>query len=346
MSHQRLPIGIFESDSPALYYFDRLDIEREKEAQRRYKKKLYSSIPSTLPLKKFIKTSVEDKIYKYDYANRNGVNVSITGSFEDVVLTKAILEQTNPQKVNVEEAKQMMDRHTIKILADPNVSNKFKQKQIGVQYNKDHAILESDSILYSGSGSLLIFNFPEGTYLALFRSSETKQYDDLGGKIDSKINFKQDLNDILFENAKKETLEESAKLFLLENRTKNYVDINSDKSNSIYRSYIYHLKPEQELTTRNMKIAFQKKLQDVYADLSSKPDYKETDDIEFFDLYHFEEELKDFNPNVSHAVLPTITGRLVRVRGRVLRVLHRFLNRPEQLVKLYNVKLEDNQIKI
>lgn len=336
MAFQRLPVEILEIDAPSLYYHDRLDIERQRELE----KKRYAQIPEAISLKDY-GTMKEKDVFKYDYRNSNNVGVTIMGSFEDVVSVKAVLEKYNPPKLDVENAKKILNEsYTVKFF-NKTSSVSFDQNQIGVSYDKNHAIIEKDGLLFSGSGSLIIFDY-ERPLVALFRSVETKQYDDLGGKIDRNINFKQDINDVLFENAKKETNEESAELILLENKSK-YVDINSDKSNSIYRSYIYKVKTET--STTELKIEFQKKLQNIYSNLDKTPDYKETDDLEFFDLQYLKDYVKDFDPNISHGVVQTITGRLVRIRGRVLRVIKSMIrNNVEPETK--QVKLESNQLKI
>lgn len=198
---------------------------------------------------------------------------------------------------------------------------------------KDIIVLMPNGTKFSGSGTIVFIKTKNGKiYLPVFSyinpsSREIPKYESLGGMISNKINK---TSNILYENAIKESLEESAGLFHISkdnnknDQNRDYVDIDSNISNTKYRSYPYFINVN---TLDDIKVPYDSNVIKIAKmnNVKNYDYYRETNDIQFIDfdiIMNNRENLKNgYNVNFSvtnNGNFPvTISTRTRRVLGNL-----------------------------
>ncbi len=276
-------------------------------------------------------SSTPPKLYEHRYSNDQGVDIVIRGSHNDVISTVNILNMYPPQKI---VGTPEFDLLSGNLLGSTSLTTTTTISPIGIQRKGKHLLVKIDEKVYSGSGSLIIViqkNKPitiENAKIILFRDVKTSQYQDLGGKIDnpSLNKLSPSINkDILFENSKKETHEESMCLFEIKSKTGNFLDIESQVDNVYYRIHLYVIRVDNinqlpALFEQN-KLKIMEEYSGVYKHNES---YRETDDLKLFDLLTFINKLNSYgidNTNISNGVFYSINGTNHSVGGRVMKAI-------------------------
>ena len=171
----------------------------------------------------------------YSY-NKNGINVEITGTTEDIRKTVAILNMQNNQTQSTPNPPNFDNEvYPIDMPIEDIISRRRSQT------NTQNFPNSNTSRQFSGSGVLIIEKNGTEPYLLLVKTINRGTYEDFGGNLDITMSNQITLN----ENAKKELLEESQNLFVCNtlelerqiNGINTYVDID-DKNNGLYRCYI------------------------------------------------------------------------------------------------------------
>ena len=271
--------------------------------------------------------------YEYKYTNQNGVDVVLRGTYNNVMSTVDVLNTYPPIKkpCNDTSSNSGSKREYFEIYGpgstSPTALNPAVDTQVvGTPSGSNFINVKIDGKVYSGSGSLIMV-VEQGKSLndakfVLLRDTNG-QYQDLGGKIDKPAaNTAIDKN-ILFINAKKETEEESMKLFNLTKPSSFFVDVESTIDNTYYRVYLYlfvlnninQLAPMYEANKMQVLTNFPHMFNDSY---------KETNMLGLFDYNTLMSKLSTYNPsvyNTSSGVFQTTTGQPVNIRGRTMRVI-------------------------
>lgn len=266
------------------------------------------------------------KLYEHRYSNDHGVDIIIRGKYNDVISTVNILNMYPPQKLKDNPEFDLLSGNLLETSSAKPVS------PIGIQKKGKHLLVKLDGKVYSGSGSLIIViqkDKPitiENAKIVLFRDVKTQQYQDLGGRIDNPSLVKSSPaidKDILLENAKRETYEESMCLFDIKNKTDYFLDIESQIDNVYYRIYLHVIQVDNinQLT----KMFDQNKLkimEDYYGAYKYNESYRETDDLKLFDLSTFINKLKSYDvTNISNGVFYSTDGSNNNVGGRVMKAI-------------------------
>lgn len=252
--------------------------------------------------------------YEYRYVNDNGIDVVIRGTYVDVMSTVDVLTMHQPIKKPCDELQK-------------DGSNIIKKLQPKIQkINKgDFSYLNINGKIYSGSGIMIMIveSGDPNVKFVMFRDSKTKLYQETGGKID-KIPRNAVINeDTLFDNAAKETLEESVKLFDVKTKSKYFVDVESTTDNTFYRVYLYLL-----------EINDIKRLPALYAEnrhvmLEKYPEgytesFMETDKLDLIDYIKFMKQHDYYDmdaKNISKGIFQGLYGESINVRGRTINAI-------------------------
>lgn len=259
--------------------------------------------------------------YEYRYYV-NDIDVVLKGSYDDVTAIVNVLNTYPPNK-NMDTSNTAPSGSTVPFGPFIHIP------RIEVKYFGGNVRVKMNNKMYSGAGSLIMVvekNRPiTHAKFVLFRDINTKQYQETGGKIDkSTINQKID-ETILFRTAKKETIEESVNLFILNNESNFTTEISSGISQTNYKVYVYIF------TMKNINVLPSLFLKNRTAMLSQSitsnfgPSFHETDRLELFDYHTFINKLNTFNigtQHVSNGIFMTTYGSFVNVRGRTLKVIH------------------------
>ena len=269
-----------------------------------------------------IREEKENKAYQYNFINNNGVAINLSGKYEDIAIVKYVLEKSNVPKITKEQGRKLLegDIHIEEsIEKEQKKVDKLKVKKV----DASHAHITFGGKTYSGSGSLIIFLDSDEFYVPLFLSNDGNEiYNDLGGRINYEDSYSDDIETILFKNNKREVYEESCKLFEVESEKKPFIDINSKRNDTLYRSYIHMIDLDGYENLRN---SYNNNFIEIMKGKDIPHSYRETKDLEFFKLETLVSYVKDNNVlNISEAILQTNTGKQVRVGGRVLNVIASF----------------------
>lgn len=269
----------------------------------------------------------EPRIYEHRYLKSN-IDVVIRGTYDDVMATVTVLNQYPPKVIEDKDGNKIYDCYF------SGNESKYNVPKIGVQRYGKHIRVRIKDKIYSGSGIILFVcikdkPITEGKFV-LFKSTANEQYEGLGGKIDEQ----EVKDDILYENAKKETKEESMNLIDLNVKSKLYVDIESDDNKTYYRSFLYPIYIEDYNNISNM---YNKNMIDVIDFKQNYNDsYRETNKVDFFDYETFKNKLNYYDVdkyNKSNGVFQTTNGDMVNVRGRTLKVINKMIEHINKLKK-------------
>lgn len=290
--------------------------------------------------------------YEYKYTNANGVTVVLRGTYNDVMSSIDVLNTYPPIKKECtnDDKKRYYDLYGPGSYynTSTNVPNVANVPIVGAVNNGKYIQIKMDGKTFSGSGSLILV-VETGKPLSeakivLFRDSSNNMYQDLGGRID-KPNKAID-KDTLFNNAKKETEEESMKLFSLDYASPIFVDIESGKDNTIYRVYLYIF----NFTNINqLSTLYDENKDQILITYSGNFDesYKETNKLELFDYKTFMTKLASYNPttySTSSGVFQTLSGNPVNVRGRTLKVIDKLRSSKKFDDVMNNNKLSNSTV--
>lgn len=282
--------------------------------------------------------STPPKLYEHRYSNDQGVDIIIRGSYNDVTSAVNILNTYPPQKIKGFPEFDLLSGNLLDGSSDPG-SGSGSGQGIGIQNKGKHLLVKINGKVYSGSGSLILViqkNQPitlENVKIVLFRDVKTSQYLDLGGRIDNPALNKSSLmptidNKILFNNSKKETLEESMCLFNIDNsnsETENYLDIESQVNNVYYRIHLYIIQVDDvnllSVLYNENKLKIMEKYSSVYKHNES---YRETDDLKLFNFSTFINKLRSYGvetANISNGVFNSTNGSSHNVGGRAMEII-------------------------
>ncbi len=268
--------------------------------------------------------------YEHRYVNANGVDVVIKGSYDDVTSVTDTLTANPPIKYPVNGSVVSLPKDIIK--QKPRI-------QIGQIDKGDFIDIVSGSKIYSGSGIVLMVydaSKPEKGYkFIMFRDSKTKMYSETGGKIDKPHQSTPIDMDLLFNNASRETMEESINLFNIKSQTPHYLDIESTTDDTYYRVYLYLLNMPDfdklpKLFEENKKYIYENPI------MHFKDSYREVDNLILLDYDKFIEKLVKYGASakiISRIIFQISLGEFVYVRGRTINTINS-LNTNEILDKI------------
>lgn len=276
---------------------------------------------SSLLTRSIVPTYINEvtQLYEQKYVNKNGISVSISGSYNDVRSVLDILNSYPPQKqIDCNDKKYISLDQTIQSL----------NKSINVIKNGKHINVKIDNKIYTGSGSLIMIidkKNPSRPKFMLFKDPKTKQCQDLGGRIDDPNTIID--GSILFNNAKKETIEESMNLIQLENSSEHYVDIQSTLDDTYYRCYLYFIQVDDINQIKSLFDHNKYQVLDNYIN-NFNESYRELDNIVLFDYYNFIKKLDTYNVHkygISTGVFQSIDGTSEYVRDRTLQTISKLM---------------------
>jgi hypothetical protein len=262
--------------------------------------------------------------YEYKYTNSNGIDIVLRGTYTDVVSTIDVLNTYPPIK---KDFTQTGKREYLELYGPGSQPKNIPTVPIvGAINNGKYIYLKMDGKTFSGSGSLIMVvetgKPVTDAKIILFRDKHNS-YQDLGGKIDKPLPNVVIDKDFLFKNAKKESEEESMKLFSLTNPSLSFVDIESTADNTFYRVYLY-------LFTINninqLETMYESNKLRILTDFPHNFDesYKETNKLALFDYNTFISKIAIYNPNLyntTSGIFQTVSNEQVKVRGRTMRVI-------------------------
>lgn len=253
-------------------------------------------------------------LVKHRY-KKNNIDVVIAGTYNDVTSILHVLNKTVPVKITKD-----FSYFNDKSSEVSTVSTNFEY----IPVDDKHIHVKIDNKTYSGSGVLLIVKNKNNNknYFALFKSTLTHKYDDLGGKIDRKF---IDNEKVLSENSIKEALEESIELCDIKTETDKYVDIHSNINDTYYRVYLYKL----EDTSNNINKLMEKYNDNMVLSRTKllSDDYHETNDMQLFDTELFKYKLdKIYYDDIPKGTFLNYKRDPVNVNGRVIKVIKTLFN--------------------
>lgn len=271
--------------------------------------------------------------YEYRYQNKDGIDVVIRGSYNDAMAVKDTLDTYPPMKRDNLEKDDSEYEDLISSSVNRNTSTANSVPEVGRIIKGKYIHIIMDKKIYSGSGALIMVYQNKPTLDAkfvFFRNSSNGKYADLGGKIDPLRSDKYD-KDILFTNAKKESEEESIKLFTLNNALTDFIDIETNKTH--YRVYLYLLKiPNVNLLSKYYNVNRSIMLEDSI--MSSKESYTETDNLVLIDYNTFFNKLKSYDTDYAkYGVFRDIKGSHVNVDSRAMIVVKEAKTKLEDMIE-------------
>lgn len=257
-----------------------------------------------------------DQKYEYRYTNSNGVDVVLRGTYNDVMSTVDVLNTYPPKKTDCADKKEYFDLYGAK--SKPSVST---VPEIGSINKGKYINIVQDGKTFSGAGALIMVVEDSKPLIeakfALFRSTFNGEYQDLGGNIDKLSPGTNPDKNTLFNTAKKETEEESMKLFNLSNQSPHFIDVESTTDGTWYRVFLYVFKIDNINKLSTLYVHNKSLILSDYA-LAFSDAYKETDKLDLFDYRKFIDSLK------NHSDFQTTTGMFVKVRGRTRKLIDLF----------------------
>jgi hypothetical protein len=314
-----------EKNTPALFAHKKKNIFTKMKGGSRSYDGMYRVVDATK----------SDDLVQHHY-KKNGIQVHITGSYNDVYTIVDILNKINPVK-KTDFTTFFGNNHISS--TDNNLMSHDSDMTIQYKPRDDkHIIVTIDGKDFSGSGILLIGKNESGSdtddYFILFKSAFTNKYDDLGGKIDKKFISR----DALLQNAQKEAREESIDIFDINVPTDIFIDIKSSISNTYYRIYIYKLKVISDNIHELIEI-YNEKLSDT--DWDGREGYNETNGISLFNCNKFKTRTMrryDFD-YLSNGVFLNYNDDYVNVNGRCMSAIRKLFNARNLLSSLVPIKI-------
>lgn len=297
--------------------------------------------------------------YEHKYVNSNGVDVVIRGTYNDVMATVDVLNAYPPIKKNCSNSdanantnkKQYFELYGPGSGPEPTT---MLPKSVGVTSastlnDVNHINIKMDGKIYSGSGSLIMVAeqgkpMTDAKFI-LFRDTNGF-FQDLGGKIDKPSSNTPINKDILFNNAKKETAEESMKLFNITCESTIYVDVESTIDNTFYRVYLYLFVMNNINQLASLYDANRMQILTNFPH-NYNESYKETNMLDLFDYNTFMNKLPTYNPmlyNTSSGVFQTVSGQQVNVRGRTIKVIAKLQSENKFLELINNNKITKSSL--
>ncbi|VBB17786.1 hypothetical protein YASMINEVIRUS_249 [Yasminevirus sp. GU-2018] len=285
--------------------------------------------------------------YEYRYTNQNGIDVVLRGTYDDVMSTVDTLNTYPPAK---RDCTKTGDREYVELYGPGSKKSSTNVPSVGQISRGKQIYIKMDNKIFSGSGSLImVLNEGRPTIEAkfvLFRDANSGKFEDLGGMIDKPAPGVVIDRDTIFNNAKKETEEESMKLFTINRPSPVFVDIESTTDNTFYRVYLYLFKMQDIAQLSNLydhnKTQILTNFPHNYND-----SYKETDKLALFDYQTFTKKLATYNTNsysISSGVFQDTQGNLVNVRGRTMKVIAQFVTQNLLLDVINNNKINNATI--
>jgi len=268
------------------------------------------------------------KMHKFKYTNNNGIDVEIVGTYNNVMSTVDVLNTYPPTK------RDCNDDERFNLLFGTS-TGKTNVPKVGVQKKGDHLLVTIDNKVYSGSGCLIMvvgagvpFSVNNAKFV-LFRDVNTSNplYQDLGGRLDEPKPPAPVDRTILFTNAKKEAEEESMKLFNLTKESADYVDIETEDTNTYYRIYLYLFVTNNPNGLSKSYDANKSTILTNYYPSNFGKAYRETSALDLFDYQTFINKLATSGYgqyNISSSVFQKIDGSNVNVKGRTIKAIAKF----------------------
>jgi hypothetical protein len=263
--------------------------------------------------------------YEYRYTNPNNIDVIIRGTYDDVMSVIDVLKVYPPKKTDCDGRNKRFDIFS-------NIPSRSSTvPDFALQYSGKYLLIRIADKIYSGTGSLIMV-VQKGKPLTdagfvLFKDVKSNQYQDLGGKIDKPSKPIENIDKtILFENAAKETIEESMKLFVLNTVSDVWTDIEAEDTNTFYRIYLYVFEMDDP---SNLATYYDQNKMNILATYPANYDesYRETDKLDLFDYQSFIKKLQNYGmgvTNISVGTFQTVAGRQVSVRGRTMKGIAQF----------------------
>lgn len=186
----------------------------------------------------------------------------------------------------------------------------------------EHVLLHINNKSYSGSGSVIIvIDDNNESYIVLFKS-KTGFYQETGGRLDRQL-IERHINTSyvgLYENAKKKTYNESARLFELKTTSLIESDIITEHNNTLYKVYVYkcrvgNISDLKNIFNRNMK------------ELANSSFY-DTDsvDISFVNINTMKDKCSALPQNITYNIqVSDYENNIITCRNRTINVLRQVL---------------------
>jgi hypothetical protein len=231
--------------------------------------------------------------YEYRYQNQNGIDVVVRGTYDHIMSIIDVLN-TYPPRIRDTGRDTGRDKDETQYLDILDLKSKGPSRpksvpSVGIITKGDFIHAKVGGITFSGSGTLLIVLGGDknisNAKIILFRSKkDPKEYAELGGRLDKLKSGENADENILFNNAKRESLEESMRLFNISKQSDSYVDIES--MGTYYRVYIYAFVSEdhtslQKYYNYNKNVVYREH-SPSFSDVN-----RETDDLQLFDYNAF-----------------------------------------------------------
>lgn len=252
------------------------------------------------------KKESNDSLYTITF-KQDELKVEIKGLYPDVMAVISVLKKHPP----ITQTQLHNQIHTgVTIVNGSSLKKPIATLSRGID-NK-HAYLHIDDKCYSGSGALLMIN----EYVILFKDT-TGLYQETGGKIDmynAEAYIEDEPEKILFYNAQKEVLEESANLIKLDVESTTYVDIESPINHTWYRVYLYKF----DETLDNIYSWFKHNNDKIRESTIYGPGYREIDDIKFVKFATLNKLCHSTAP-YEQITLPD--GEFIKIRDRTIKAL-------------------------
>lgn len=325
MDLAELPQTITQDLFPAIYKLDVLPVVIDPSLDTYPFPYRNNDMPNSLTFARDPRFVTSIQQHQYRYLNENGVDVVIRGLYDDVMAVVDVLKVYPPKK-NISTGKKYVDILTGLPIGQKRPSS-VPDVAVLTQDQGKYLVVKMNSKMYSGSGALLMV-VQKGAPLTdakfvLFEGINTSQYQDLGGKIDRPSNGASIDSSILFENAKKEVLEESMGLFSLTSASPNFVDVESEDTGYHYRVFLYVFEIDR---LDKLSTYYNENRSEVFKNYAQfNESYRETSSLDLFDYQTFVAKLKNYtygNYNVSGGVFQTMGGNNVSVRGRTMNVVN------------------------
>ncbi len=283
-------------------------------------------------------------IYGQIYQNNNGIKVLIQGEYDSVMSTLDVLKTYPPNKITQGVYFNILDGLPI------NSSSNDRKNVPKVAYTtavNDQIIILENGKKYSGSGVLIIAvdeSKPinkSNAKIILVNGNTTNMYEDFGGKIDKSVPVNIDT---LFNNAIKETQEESMMLFQIVSRSNTTIEIESQESGTYYKLHVYLIRVKD--INKLPQLYESNKLQ-VYNSNKDKA-YKETNALRLFNYDDFVAKIQELGSSaniISKSSFRTTDNDFVNVRSRVIKSLTLLVNSPDKpLDKLFNQSISTSLV--